>query len=181
MVQSSFCSFLAFCVPVFRQGQNKPPIQLSMYMICLYLWWRTSTGLSLFLRLLVCVDHPLFVSSEVLDSFFFTFSLPPACLRLPPSFPLHRFWLASVKPLKRKCLSMFASVCAHKCVYVCVGLAGLDLNKPMPVLPRWPMKWERQPLCCRPPLINLPGLPLRVRICMAVYACVCQMCVFAYV
>ncbi len=73
--------------------------------------------------------------------------------------------------------------CVWVCVYVCVGLAGLDLNKPMPVLPRWPMKWERQPLCCRPPLINLPGLPLHVCICIGVCVCVCvcDMHVFAYV
>lgn len=58
--------------------------------------------------------------------FFFTFLPPPACLSLafsiPPSFPLHRLWLASVKPLKRKRIHICECVCAceRACMSLCV-------------------------------------------------------------
>lgn len=131
----------------------------------------------------VGVNRTLFlnISSVFL---FFTFFIHPACLSffpLPTFFPTDSGWHLLSRWRKSVCERARACVCVCKYVSVCGGLAGLDLNKLMPVLPRWPMKWERQPLCCRPPLINLPGLPFYVCICKAVCACVWQAHMFAFV
>lgn len=81
-------------------------------------------SLSPSLHLLVSVDHPLFVSSELLNIslFFYLPSSTSLSQSRPPSFPLHRLWLASVKPLKRKRVHMRECVCAceRACMSVCV-------------------------------------------------------------
>lgn len=58
---------------------------------------------------------------------------PSTCSPTPEPPPC----LASVKLLKRKLCAETGASC------------WVDLNKHMSVLPRWPMKWENQPLWCR--------------------------------
>lgn len=91
-------------------------VQLSMYMISLYLQKNLHDSLSLSLSAPVGLCRSPFpslcLSLQKYSILLFFFFLPTACLCLPfsipPSFPHHRFWLASVKLLNRK-------VCMHAC------------------------------------------------------------------
>lgn len=122
-------AFVSVCVCVLQQWQKKPLIQLSMYMISLYLCWGTCMTLSLSLCIFWLVSIiilSLSLQNYSISLFFFIFLPPPACLSLafsiPPSFPLHRLWLASVKPLKRKRIHICECVCAceRACMSLCV-------------------------------------------------------------
>lgn len=63
----------------------------------------------------------------------FLFSSPPASVCLS-------FLSADCGWHLLSCYREYARTSVCVCMCVCVGLTGLDLNKPVPVLPRWPMK-----------------------------------------
>lgn len=120
-------AFVCVCVRASTMAEETTHPAVHVHDISVFVLRNLHDSLSLS-HLLVSVDHPLFVSSELLNIslFFFTFLPPPACLSLafsiPPSFPLHRLWLASVKPLKRKRVHICECVCAceRACMSLCV-------------------------------------------------------------
>lgn len=103
--------------------------------------------------------------------FLFTFLPSPACL--PPSFPLQRLWLASVKPLKRKCVCMHMCVCwscwvGFEQAHACSAPVAYEMRKAATVLQTSTDKSTR----VTPPWVHLYT---------CVFACVANACVCIYV